>query len=59
MTRKRTTTEGFIECPFDEEDIISSTDYESILNQTNETPNNQNASQSTNLFYFQSKTNET
>jgi hypothetical protein len=56
MPRKRTTTEGFIECPFDEEDIISSSEYDSIMGQTSPTATSKNKpnSHTSNLFYFQS-----
>ena len=57
MSKKRTTTtEAFIECPFDEEDIFSQNDFETLLNNTSVSTKSKTSSEnkSSNLFYFQS-----
>lgn len=56
MSKKRNTNEGFIECPFDEEDIISSADYKTLINSETKSlkPSNKPREKCSNLFFFQS-----
>jgi hypothetical protein len=56
--QKRTENEGYISCPFEEEDILSEQDYHSLFNSTSTTSQNSKKSgkiSPINKFYFQSK----
>ena len=53
MSKKRIKPEAFIECPFDEEDIISKNDYDNFMDNSGNSEQDSEKN-TTNLFYFQS-----